>query len=311
MQTTPHLSVLLNEIITAFDGHSIENFVDCTLGAGGHAKAILQAHPEIKRYIGFDQDPLARETALTNLEPFQNKLEIIPTNFEHLKQELSKRHIPAVDGILMDLGVSSMQLDLPEKGFSFSKDGPLDMRMNPEQELTAEIIVNSWSESELGRIFRNYGEEKQWRIAAQVIVNSRKAKAINTTKELSSLLYPVLVRRAKPGISPLTLIFQALRIAVNGELDVLERVLPQALELLKPGGRLAVISFHSLEDRIVKQFFQYSADDKEDTRGLGGIFIDKAPTMEILTRKPIIPGDEEIAGNPRARSAKLRIARKL
>lgn len=311
MQSTPHLSVLLNEVIAAFHGMTLGNFVDGTLGAGGHAKALLGAHPEITGYFGFDQDPLARETASNTLKPWQNKLVIIPTNFSLLKQELAQRSIRGVDGILLDLGVSSMQLDLPEKGFSFSKDGPLDMRMNPEQELTAEIIVNEWPEADLARVFRDYGEDKQWRSAAQALVKGRAHQRIKTTKELSNLLYPVLVRRAKPGINPLTLIFQGLRICVNSELEVLDSVLPQALEVLNPGGRLAVISFHSLEDRIVKQFMQYCASDKEDTRGLGGIFRDKKPTLEIITRKPIVPTDKEVEDNPRARSAKLRVAAKL
>lgn len=311
MSTNLHVSVLLNEIIQIFSEIRIETFVDCTLGAGGHSFSILETHPEIKRLVGIDQDPTARDLAEKKLRNWKEKVSVIPGNFTGFSHYLDDLQIDKVDGILIDLGVSSMQLDRPEKGFSFLHEGPLDMRMDPENPVTAEIIVNQWSEQEIGRIFRNYGEEKQWRGAARAVVEARTRHPLRTTKDLSAALMPVLGWKAsKKKINPLTLVFQALRIAVNRELEVLEHLLPQALDRLSPGGRLAVISFHSLEDRIVKQFFQYQASDKEDTKGLSGLFLDKKPAVRIITKKPVIPNEAEILLNPRSRSAKLRVAEK-
>lgn len=307
----PHISVLLNEVVEFFAGIRIEYFVDGTLGAGGHSKAILESHPEIKMLIGIDQDPIAREIALQRLAPWQEKVKIIPGNFSDLPKYLSSLAIKKVDGILLDIGVSSMQFDLPEKGFSFMHDGPLDMRMDPNNELTAELIINTWSESELGKIFREYGEEKRWRLAARKITETRKEKPITTTLQLAEILKKALpVPFAKRGIHPATLIFQALRIAVNEELDVLKKILPEAINALNSRGRLAVISFHSLEDRIVKDAMRFAASDKMNTDGIGGMFLDKDPTVTLLTKKPIEPSDEEVAANPRSRSAKLRVVEK-
>lgn len=307
--TLPHTSVLLNELLHFFKDRSLKYFVDATLGAGGHSKAFLEAHPEIELLIGIDQDPIAREIAKERLAPWAKKIQIIPGNFSELKNHLAKLGISAIDGIIFDLGVSSMQFDLPEKGFSFMRDGPLDMRMDPTISLTAAEIINTWSEAELGRIFRDYGEEKRWRAAARTIVAQRKEKSINTTLELAEIL-----RRAIPftkkGINPATLVFQALRICVNAELDVIETVMPIAIDLLAKGGLLGVISFHSLEDRIVKNSMRFAANDKFNTEGIGGVFLDKEPTVNLVTKKPIAPSDEEIGSNPRSRSAKLRIIEK-
>lgn len=311
MTTYPHYSVLLNEILFYFKDCRLEKFVDCTLGAGGHSEALLQSHPEIQLLIGIDQDPLAATIALERLAAWKNKIAFAAGNFVSFSNYLDKHKIETVDGILFDLGVSSMQLDLPEKGFSFMHSGPLDMRMDPNNPLTAAEIVNTWEEHELGRIFRDYGEEKQWKLAARALVHARTKAPLLTTSDLTQNLYPVLHRKAKKGIHPLTLVFQALRIAVNAELDVLEEVLPRAIERLSPGGRLAIISFHSLEDRIVKNILRYEASDKEDTSGLSGLFINKEPTIKILTKKPVISGDNELSENPRSRSAKLRVAEKL
>lgn len=306
----PHTSVLLSEILNAFDKRHLHTFVDGTLGAGGHSAAILEAHPEIEQLIGIDQDPIAREAALERIKPWNPKVKIVPGNFSGMAAHLAALGITKVDGILLDLGVSSMQLDRPEKGFSFMQDGPLDMRMDPESELTAAEIVNSWSEKDIGIVLRNYGEEKQWRQAASVIVKARAEQPILTTKQLADILRPIFYWKKK-GINPLTLVFQGLRICVNRELEVLETVLPAAIELLSPGGRLAVISFHSLEDRIVKNLFRFAASDKHDTSGIGGLFLDKEPIADLITRRPIVPTDEEIERNPRSRSAKLRILEKL
>lgn len=307
----PHYSVLLSEVLQSFASSEIKIFLDGTLGAGGHAQALLEAHPEIELYIGIDQDPSALAIAAERLKPWQKKLCLRQTNFGQFDLLLKELGIAQVHGMLVDLGVSSMQIDQAQRGFSFSREGPLDMRMDPTASLKAEEIVNTWSEKELGRIFRDYGEEKQWRKAAQAIVIARSQQRISTTAQLATVLDTVLYRNYKKGINPLTLIFQALRICTNGELERLETFMSKAFDFIAPKGRLAVISFHSLEDRIVKNQIRFLASDKWETTGLGGIFRDKDPTVVSLTRKPIIPSDEEISINARSRSAKLRVAEKI
>lgn len=308
--SAPHLSVLKEEIIASFEGRALRVFVDGTLGAGGHSKAILTAHPEIERLIGIDQDPEAMAIAQANLRDWQAKIECQPGNFEGVIADLCRQGVKA-DGILLDLGVSSMQLDRPEKGFSFMQDGPLDMRMDPGGKLTAAEIVNTWSEADIARIIRDYGEEKYWRIAARAIVEARAVQPILTTKELSDIICRVIWRKKGKGIHPATLTFQALRICVNRELEVVENVIPHCIEMLNPGGRLAIITFHSLEDRIVKNIFRFSASDKYDTSGVAGVFLDKKPEVRLLTRKAIVPTQQEIDNNPRSRSAKLRVVEKI
>lgn len=306
-----HVSVLVKEWLHFLEGRPIRYFIDATLGAGGHAKALLQEHPEIERLLGMDQDPEAMVIAFEALKPFSHQVVTVQGNFARLDKFAPLIGVEKVDGILMDLGVSSMQLDRGERGFSFMKQGPLDMRMSPENPLTAEIVVNEWPERELARIFRDYGEEKRWRGAAHAIGQARKEQRLENTHQLVEVLRPVFASAPKKGIHPMTLVFQALRICVNGELEVLEKALPQAIDLLAPGGILAVISFHSLEDRLVKNAFQWAASDKVETSGLSGLFLDKDPIIKILTRKPIIASDEEIALNPRSRSAKLRVVQKI
>ncbi len=309
MNQYPHIPVLLNEIIDAFSGVNLTHYIDGTLGAGGHAEAILKAHPELKTFIGIDQDQDALEIAKERLEKaFPGRgLSFVSGNFSDLKKHV---HHQLFDGILVDLGVSSMQLDRQERGFSFMREGPLDMRMNQQGGITAADIVNTWEEKALADLFFQYGEEKQSRKAAYAICREREIQPFETTLQLSSCIEKN-IKRIKYDIHPATKIFQALRIAVNGELDRLEAFLPQAIEALKPGGRLAVITFHSLEDRIVKQRFAYYASDKESTSGIGGMFIDKKPVVKILTRKPTEANDLEIRQNPRSRSAKLRVIEKL
>ena len=243
-----HTSIMVNEILDFFSEKSLSVFVDGTLGAGGHAEAFLQAHPEIETFIGIDQDPVAREISQERLEGFQSKLQIVAANFCEMSDVLKRLGIDGVDGVFLDLGVSSMQLDRPEKGFSFMRDGPLDMRMNPDADLDAEKIVNEWPAEELQRIFKEFGEEPQSRFAARLIVEARTEARITRTKELADLLERRLKR--PPKKHPATRVFQALRIAVNAELDVLEKGLLQAIELLRPGGRLAVLTFHSLEGQL-------------------------------------------------------------
>jgi 16S rRNA (cytosine1402-N4)-methyltransferase len=305
----PHTSVLLNELLEFYKDKSIKYFVDATLGAGGHSYAFLQEHPEIELLIGIDQDPAARKIAGERLAHWMDRIRIVPGNFSHIKEHLATFGIQKVDGIIFDLGVSSMQFDIPEKGFSFMRDGPLDMRMDPTKSLTAAEVVNHWSEADLGRIFRDYGEEKKWRVAAREIVARRLKAPITTTFELVDVIKKA-IPYTKKGINPATLVFQALRICVNAELEVLQKAMPEAIHLLEKGGRLGVISFHSLEDRIVKNVMRFAASDKYDTNGIGGIFLDKDPIVDLITRKPIIPGEEEISNNPRSRSAKLRVIEK-
>lgn len=307
MSQFPHISVLLREILQLFQAKKIRSFVDGTLGAGGHSEALLKDHPEIQHYIGIDQDLAALQIAEERLKPYHEKIRYIHGNFSQLKQWVQAG---SLDGILVDLGVSSMQFDQAERGFSFRFDGPLDMRMNQEDALTAEEIINHWEEKELANLFYRYGEEKQSRRIARAICEDRKKTPFKSTKALADL-----IKRVNPSfkkeIHPATQVFQALRIVVNRELEQLEQFLPAALDALKPGGILAVITFHSLEDRIVKQAFAYYASDKQSTSGYRGMFAPKKQEAKLLFRKAITPDDEEIAKNPRSRSAKLRAIEKL
>jgi 16S rRNA (cytosine1402-N4)-methyltransferase len=306
--TFTHHPVLLAEVLALFQERTLERFVDCTLGLGGHAAALLEAHPEMTLFVGCDQDPAAWEIASQRLAKWTSIVRFIPDNFSALPQA----DLPPVDGILVDLGVSSLQLDHAERGFSFRKEGPLDMRMNPNDALTAADIVNHWSEADLGRLLRNYGEEKAWRAVARAIVRVRAAQPITTTTQLAEILLPLFpIHRRRKTIHPATLTFQALRLCVNRELEVLQSLLPWAVDHLAPGGRLVILTFHSLEDRIVKQYFQEAASDKVDTSGRGGLFVDKKPLVKVLTRKPIACSEQEALNNPRARSAKLRAVEKL
>jgi 16S rRNA (cytosine1402-N4)-methyltransferase len=315
----PHQPVLLQPLLDLLANYSIPRVWDGTLGAGGHAHALFSTHPEIISYIGVDRDCNALKISELKLAPWKKKLEQIYGNFADILPQLAREKSGMQEGagghllVLIDLGVSSMQLDTPERGFSFMRDGPLDMRMDPSQRLKAEEIVNSWDEMALGKIFREFGEEQHWRLAARKIVQAREKSHIATTEELIAILEPSLrFFYKKQKKHPLTKIFQALRIAVNGELDALEKVLNELLAELPSGAILAIITFHSLEDRMVKQAFGYAASDKYATSGIGpGLFLNKEPTVRQLTRKAIVPSEEEIAMNPRSRSAKLRIVEKI
>lgn len=306
MNPNPHTSVLVHEWLTLLEGRQLHVYVDGTLGAGGHGEAVLKAHPEIERFIGIDQDPDALAIAQERLLPWKEKVTFKYDNFLNLETIVQEERLPLLDAMLLDLGVSSMQLDRPLRGFSFQQEGPLDMRMNPRAPLKALDIVNDWEEKEIARIFRDYGEEKEWKRAARVIVREREKQPIQSTKELVEVLMPIFRSYKKTGSHPLTLIFQALRIAVNSELEVLRAVLPQMVHHLKPGGVMGIITFHSLEDRIVKHFFQEEASNKQHTSGLAGLFLEKEPRLRLLTKKALRPGEEELKNNPRSRSAKLR-----
>ena len=309
--SAPHLPVLLSEVLDCFAHQPLRVFVDGTLGAGGHAEAVLQAHSEIERFVGIDQDPIAQRLAAARLEKFGDKVSILSGNFRNIGDLLSSLQISEVDGILLDIGVSSMQLDVAERGFSFSKLGPLDMRMSPSTSLTAEEIVNEWSEPELERILRDFGEIPFAAAVARKIVQERKHRPIHTTQELVEVLRPFFHKSSRQKIHPMTLIFQALRIAVNDELEALKESLEQSVSKLRKGGRLAIITFHSLEDRIVKQFFREAASDRIDdpTQPYGPQ--KKEPVLSLVTKKPIVASHVETRKNPRSRSAKLRVAEKL
>lgn len=299
----PHIPVLLTQCLKAFADLQIRHFVDATVGAGGHAAAFLAAHPEIERYDAIDQDPMARDLAAQVLSPFGSKVHFFAKNFGQIETCVKG----PVEAVFADIGVSSMQLDTPERGFSFMQDGPLDMRMDPSAPLTAAQIVNTWTEAQLRHLFYTFGEEPKGALAASIIVRNRP---FATTRQLAKAMDNLYGGRPSK-IHPATRIFQALRLQVNGELEQLEVFLPKAFALLAPQGRLALLTFHSLEDRIVKRFFQQACLDKVSTQGMSGLFLDKPPTGRLLWRGAEIASDEERMVNPRARSAKLRVLVKL
>ncbi len=306
MATMRHIPVLLDEVLDHFKDIKIKVFCDSTLGNAAHAKAILENHPEIEKFIGIDQDSEALALAKKNLEKFQGKVSFFHDNFKNVDAILENENIQSVDGFLFDLGVSSMQLDESERGFSFRLSGPLDMRMNKDQKLTAEIVVNEFPEKELEKIFKELGEEKRWKQAAFRIVSERRKKRISTTKELADILYDCCYKKGK--LHPATLVFQGLRIYVNDELNSLKQALEKAIERLSPNGRIAVISFHSLEDRIVKELFKNKS--KKVHSNIYRLKKDEAK-LKIITKKPIKPTLKEIRNNPRSRSAVLRVAEKV
>ncbi len=305
-----HKSVLLEEVVRMLNPKSEGVYIDGTVGAGGHAAAILEAAAPHGRLFGFDRDKKALSIAHQNLASFGERVRLFHSNFDQLAAAAQTYQIPAVDGILLDLGVSSMQFDQGERGFSFQVDAPLDMRMDQTLDVTAADLVNTLSAEELADVIYQYGEERRSRRIAQAIVEQRP---IQRTKELADIISKITGggrprhRKHKPQIHPATRTFQALRIAVNDELGALERTLPQALALLKPGGRLAVISFHSLEDRIVKQYFKQESQDCICPPEQLICTCGHRAAVRVLTKKPVTPTLKEIDDNPRARSAKLRV----
>lgn len=304
-----HTTVLLHE---AVEGLSIQPegiYVDCTLGGAGHSKEIVKRLSGKGRLICFDQDMTAIEAAKDTLSEYLDRVTFVHANFSQLKEELNHIGIETVDGILYDLGVSSPQLDTPERGFSYNHDAPLDMRMDTTAQLTAFEVVNEWSYQELLRIFFRYGEEKFSKSIARKIEEARAEKPIQTTAELAELIksgIPAAARRT--GGHPAKRVFQAIRIAVNDELGAAETSLTDAIDLLNPNGRISVITFHSLEDRLCKTIFKEASSLPELPPNLPVIPEGLDVKLKLITRKPILPSDEEIEVNKRARSAKLRIA---
>ncbi|MEE6452154.1 16S rRNA (cytosine(1402)-N(4))-methyltransferase RsmH [Gottfriedia acidiceleris] len=307
-----HITVLLKETVDSLDIKEDGIYVDCTLGGGGHSEYLLSQLSSKGRLIAFDQDETAIRHAKERLNKYENQLTIAKSNFKHLKEELHNLGINEVDGILFDLGVSSPQLDVAERGFSFHQDAPLDMRMNQEQTLSAYEVVNDWPYEQLVKIFFRYGEEKFSKQVARRIEDLRAKKPIETTFELVEIIKDAIPAPARrTGGHPAKRIFQAIRIAVNDELGVFEEALKDAITLIKPKGRISVITFHSLEDRICKTIFKEASSLPPLPPGLPIIPDEFKPKLKLVTRKPLLPTDEEVEFNKRARSAKLRVAEKL
>jgi 16S rRNA (cytosine1402-N4)-methyltransferase len=306
--TTPpqHLPVLLEETLQLLAPKPGGRYVDATVGLGGHAQGILDRSAPDGRLLGLDADPQALAIARNRLALWGERVELAQGRHTELASIARAHGFDECQGVLMDLGVSSLQLDDAARGFSFREAGPLDMRMDPDGALTADEIVNQWPEQELAHIIHAYGQERHTRRVARAIV---AARPLRDTAELAAVVARAV--RSSGGIHPATRTFQALRIAVNGELDSLEQALPQALEILAPGGALVVISFHSLEDRIVKQFMVRESRNCICPPRLPQCVCDHVAQLERLTPKPIRPSDREQETNPRSRSARLRAARKL
>ncbi len=311
-----HIPVLLDEILVGLAVRPGAICIDGTLGGGGHAEKLLAANAPDGRLLGIDADPAAIARSLTRLARFSGRIVLRQGSFRHLAEFAQIGGFTAVDAILLDLGISSHQLDTPDRGFSFQGAGPLDMRMDPQNPLTAAEIVNDWPTEMLADLIYRYGEEPRSRRLARAIV---EARPLHSTNELADVISRAMGGAKGQRIHPATRTFQALRIAVNDELMALEAVLPQIVELLAPGGRVAIISFHSLEDRIIKQFIQRETRDcicdiEPRTHRLAGVtacHCEHRATLKAITRKPIQPGTAEISRNPRSRSAKLRIAERI
>jgi 16S rRNA (cytosine1402-N4)-methyltransferase len=302
-----HKPVLYQEIIHALQPRSGGRYVDGTLGAGGHARGILEACAPDGQLLGLDVDPQALAIARETLAPYEGRVHLAQASHITLDEQLASLRWDGVDGIILDLGASSMQFDNPERGFSFMQDGPLDMRFGINVTMRAEEIVNTFDEKELTEIIFKYGEDRDARRIARAIVNSRP---LHTTGQLVAAIEKASPRRGD-RVHPATQTFQALRIVVNDELAAVETTLPQAVASLKTGGRCAVISFHSLEDRIVKEFFRGQSRDLINPPYERIYEVERGAVVKLVNKKPILPSAEEMKDNPRSRSAKLRVIEKL
>ena len=305
-----HKSVLLQETISSLNLKDNDIIVDATLGYGGHSSYILD---RIKKghLFAFDQDSEAIRHSTSRLSKIGTNFTIIKSNFSNMEEKLLELGIEKVDGILFDLGVSSPQLDDKERGFSYHQDAKLDMRMDQSQSFSAYDVVNNYTKEELSRIFKKYGEDKFANNIAKKIVEYRENKPIETTLELVDIVKGAVPMKFRLDKHPARQIFQAIRIEVNHELDVIEPALEQALSLLKVGGRVAVITFHSLEDRLVKNYFKEKCMIDSKLKGMPNIPNEYLPDFELVTHKPILPSNLEIEENPRARSAKLRVIQRI
>ncbi len=306
-----HFSVMLGETV---DGLKISDngiYVDGTMGGGGHSREILSRNKSIK-LIGIDQDIEAIGAATKRLGEFEGRFTAVNRNFSEIKEILLELGIEKIDGAVLDLGVSSYQLDNGERGFSYMQDAPLDMRMNRDNPLSAYDVVNTYSLEDLVRIFYEYGEENWSKRIAEFIVAKRTSTPIKTTGELVDIIKAAIPKKARQeGSHPAKRVFQAIRIEVNGELRILEKAISDFLDVLKPGGRLSVITFHSLEDRICKNVFLEKAKGCICPKEFPVCVCGKTPEIKVITRKPILPSEEELELNSRSKSAKLRIAEKI
>ncbi len=306
-----HVSVLLQECLDALDIKPEGVYIDGTLGGAGHSSQIAK-RLDTGRLIGIDRDPVALEAAGKRLQPYSDRVTLVHSNFSCMEQVVRDLGLQGVDGILLDLGVSSPQLDDGQRGFSYMVDAPLDMRMNSEDSLDAKIIVNTWSQEELKHILYTYGEERYAPQIAAAICRRREAKSIDTTLELVDIIRSAMPPAAlREKQHPAKRTFQAIRIAVNDELGAVETAMRTAIPLLNPGGRLAVITFHSLEDRIVKTAMAAAAKGCTCPPEFPVCVCGKKPQVKLISRKPIVASDAELEANPRARSAKLRVCQKI
>lgn len=303
-----HVSVLLDECIEGLAVKPDGIYVDGTLGGAGHAFHVCERLSEKGQFIGIDQDEAAIRTSTERLQPFGNRVHLVRSNYVNVKQVVKELQIDKVDGILLDLGVSSYQLDTKERGFSYMADAPLDMRMDQSRDFTAKDLINTYPEEKLYQIIKHYGEERYAKSIARSICKKRQEKEIETTGELVDIIRSSMPAKAKNGKGhPAKRTFQAIRIELNHELDVLQDALEDMVELLNPGGRLCIITFHSLEDRIVKNFFRKMENPCTCPPDFPVCVCGKKPKGKVITRKPILPGEEELAVNSRSKSAKLRI----
>ena len=303
-----HISVLLDETIDGLDIKPDGIYVDGTLGGGGHSYEILKRLSPKGRLIGIDQDGEALKAAGERLKEFENQITLVRSNYCEIDKVLKELNVEKVDGILLDIGVSSYQLDNLERGFSYKSDAPLDMRMDTRQELTAADVVNTYSENELFKIIKDYGEDKFAKNIAKHIVLARKEKPLETTKELSEVIKRAIPMKVQAkGGHPAKKTFQAIRIEVNQELTVLKESIDKMIHLLKPNGRICIITFHSLEDRIVKTKFRENENPCTCPPNFPVCVCGKKSKGKVITRKPIIPSEDEIEENKRAKSSKLRI----
>ncbi|WP_315169280.1 16S rRNA (cytosine(1402)-N(4))-methyltransferase RsmH [Metaclostridioides mangenotii] len=307
-----HVSVLLNECIDGLNIKPDGVYVDCTMGGAGHSIEIVKKLSSEGLFIGFDQDINAINTAKERLSEYSDRVKFVHSNFKNIKSELEKLGITKIDGVLADLGVSSHQLDEADRGFSYMQDAPLDMRMDVRSEFSAYDVVNNYSEDELNSIIKEYGEENWSRRIAKFIVEAREESPIQNTGELVEIIKKAIPKKARiDGPHPAKRTFQAIRIEVNNELGVITSLIRDVASIMNKGGRICIITFHSLEDRIVKNEFKYLAIDCICPPELPMCQCDKEKEVKVITRKPILPSDEEVEVNPRSRSAKLRVAEKI
>ncbi|GAA0091542.1 MULTISPECIES: 16S rRNA (cytosine(1402)-N(4))-methyltransferase RsmH [Paraclostridium] len=307
-----HVSVLLDECIDNLNIKPDGVYVDCTMGGAGHSKEIVKRLSKDGLFIGFDQDINAINTAKERLSEYSDRVKFVHSNFQNLKNELEKIGVYKVDGVLADLGVSSHQLDEADRGFSYMQDAPLDMRMDIRCSFSAYDVVNTYSEAELSKIIKDYGEDNWAKRIAKFIVEGRKEKNIETTGELVEIIKKAIPKKARiDGPHPAKRTFQAIRIEVNNELGVITEMIDDAASIMNEDGRICIITFHSLEDRIVKNAFRDLATDCICPPHIPICQCDKEALVKVITRKPILPTDKEIEENPRSRSAKLRVAERI